>query len=171
MFNRRLNSAAQSHIGEFEMRKFFLTSAALLIFGGMAYAQNVYRGYVTASTATCCGGTVVYSSSGTCCVAVQPDEATLAAWAAKKAVAAQLDWYDEKKVEKLERADLDALQARVDALCKWAKTLSNHIFATAYADWSSNATSKIEERRKTLDKIDVAKSLVTGLPTPPEVKP
>lgn len=143
------------------MRKFLLTSAALLTFGGMAYAQS-FTGY-----AVSCGNCSYATTSGDCCVTSTPDEATLAAWAAKKAVAAQLTWFDEAKVAKLERTDLDALQVRVDDICKWARTLSNHIFATAYAEWGSNAYDKIEERRRSLDKIDVAKILVTGLPTPP----
>lgn len=143
------------------MRRLLLTTAALLTFGGVACAQtSVYGSGCSNCAYVLSGGTVV-----------SPDEATLTAWAAKKAVSAQLDWFDEKKVEKLDRSDVDAMQARVDALCKWAKTLSNHIFAAAYAEWGSSATSKLEERRRSLDKIDVAKSLVTGLPTPPESKP
>lgn len=80
----------------------------------------------------------------------------LSAWAAKKAVEHQLNWFDEKEVAKLDRVKLDALQERVDVLCKWAKTLSNHIFANAYAEWGQQVTSKLNERRSTLDKLDVA---------------
>lgn len=128
-------------------------------------------GYFATSGTVCMNcvqsGNGLIVSTATCCVS-QPDDSTIAHWAASKAVAAQLDWYDEKKVDKLDRAELDAMQARVDEVCKWAKTLSNHIFASAYAAWGQKATSKLEERRHSLDKLDVAKSLVTGLPSPPE---
>ena len=139
------------------------TAAALFALTDGAMAQVVMP---------CSSNCSYITSSGTssvCCTATV-DEATLAKWAAKKAVAAQLDWFDEDKVKKLGRADLDALQVRVNDICKWAETLSNHILASAYYEWGTNATSGLNERRRTLDKIDIAKSLVTGLPIPPENK-
>ena len=147
------------------MRNKLLVCAALLaISSSGASAQGVA---IYGSTCGNCGYITSAGGVVTCCGVATPDDATLASWAAKKAVASQLDWFDEKKVERLDRSDLDSLQARVDEVCKWAKTLSNHIFAAAYAEWGMFATSKLEERRRSLDKLDVAKSLVTGLPTPP----
>lgn len=137
--------------------------------GGNGAAQQ--GGVYPSSCGNCVTlGSGVLTTTSTCCTVSAPDEATLAAWAAKKAVAAQLTWYDEDKVKKLDREDLDALQARIDGICTWAKTLSNRIFGNAYAEWGIAATSKLNERRKTLDQIDIAKSFITGLPTPPEAK-
>lgn len=119
--------------------------------------------FITQGSVT--GGT---TASLACCTSSGPDDSTIAAWAAKKAVARQLDWFNEKEAEKFDRAKVDEFQAKVDALCKWAKTLSNHIFSQAYVDWGVKATAKLDERRHYLDKLDVAESLITGLPTPPE---
>ena len=150
-----------------ELKAALLLTAALLI----AVPAQAQTGCCTSSstgavyTST---GAVVISAASSCCLVATPDDATLAAWAAKKAVEAQLDWLGkETEIEKYDRAKVDELQARVDDLCKWAKTLSNHIFRDAYAEWGSRATHKLNERRASLDKLDVAKSLVTGLPTPP----
>lgn len=146
------------------MRAVFIIVTMLALMGG-AGAQS----YI-ASNGMCCmtisQGTVTTTSSA-CCTSSGPDDSTIARWAAKKAVARQLDWYDEKKVEKLDRTSLDEMQERIDALCKWAQSLSNHIFRSAYIEWGADATYKLNERRQFLDKMDVAESLVTGLPKPP----
>lgn len=143
---------------------------ALAMWAGAAMAQGTGGSYVSGCSNCVTMGSGTVMTMSTCCTVSGPDEATLAAWAAKKAVAAQLTWYDEDKVKKLDREDLDALQARIDGICTWAKTLSNRIFGNAYAEWGILATSKLNERRKTLDQIDIAKSFITGLPTPPEAK-
>lgn len=131
----------------------------------------------TQSWAQCCAnytsniGTTTLSSGNSICVncgQLTPDESTIAAWAARKSVNRQLDWFVDKEVEKADRATIDELQKRVDDICKWAKDLSNHIFRKAYMDWGTDATTKLEVRRHTLDKLDVAESLITGLPTPPK---
>lgn len=139
------------------MRNIIYSIAALVLCSSAAYADCC----VTDTTA----GFVVLSCGN--CVTITPDESTLAAWAAKKAVNSQLDWFDKNKVAKLNREDLDAMQDRVQKLCGWTTTLSNHIFRDAYIDWVNNANSVIAARRLTLDQLDVAKSLVTGLPSPP----
>lgn len=148
------------------MQKILFALVSLVIFASVANAQTTVY---SVQTGTCC---VVTSSnvvhlSGQCCVSSAPDETTIAGWVARNAVNRQLDWYDEKKVEKLDRAALDEMQERVDALCKWAATLSNHIFRKAYIEWGTDATMALEHRRQYLDKLDVAESLVGGLPTPP----
>jgi len=157
------------------MRKIICSIAAVLCCCSAAQADCCVISAGSNITSTAVG--VVSSASGntmpyvyvtnTCCVATV-DEATLAAWAAKKAVESQLDWFDRGKVIKLNREDLDAMQERINKLCEWAKTLSNHILRTAYINWAQNANEVIAARRLTLDKLDVAKSLVTGLPTPPQ---
>jgi hypothetical protein len=153
-----------------KMIVFVIVALSVLTEGAVAQGYTITSSCCTV-TSSCC--TVVsagtnYISGTSCCATVVPDEATLAAWAARKAVEIQLNWFDKDKVKKLERDDIDALQIRVDAICKWAKTLSNHISVRAYAEWGADATSKLEERRQSLDKLDVAKSLVVGLPVPPE---
>lgn len=128
--------------------------------------------HANAQCGNCVSTGATYLTSNICCntISITPSEETLAAWAARKAVAAQLTWFDADKLKNMSREDIDKQQQRIDEILKWAKTLSNHIFATAYGTWGAAATSKIEDRRRDLDKFDVAKSIVTGLPTPPEMK-
>lgn len=102
------------------------------------------------------------------CGGIQPDDNQIAAWAASKAVEGQqAQWWNEKKVSELSRAELEARIIRLNALCKWAETLSNHVFAHAYQQWARDRLVELENRRQTLDNLDVAKSIITGLPTPP----
>lgn len=142
--------------------KRLLVLSALTLLPSIAQAQSCANCVYTTSGS----GQLTVSS---CCTQA-PSEETMAKWAAAKAIEIQLNWFDEKKIKEADRATIDALQVRVDELCKWAKTLSNHIFSSAYLEWGKKATAIIEERRLFLDKMEVVKSLVIGLPIPPESK-
>jgi hypothetical protein len=163
------------------MRKLLLSSIALIALTGPVWAScggqrqdsngfvydycgNVIGYYNTSGSATCCA--VSYSSGST---TISPDESTLASWAARKAVESQQDnWLEDKKISKLTREELDAAVARLTKLREWAKGLSNHIIADAYCNWIDARNAELATRRANLDKLDVALTLVKGLPTPPE---
>ncbi len=147
------------------MRKRLLLTAALLLAPSAAFAGQYY--YTTDPNCGNCGPYTIDANGNV--VSPPPSEVSLARWAARKAVESQLDWLGtSKQIEKYDRAKLDALQARVDGLVKWAEKLSNHILRDVYCEWAREATKALEERRATLDKLDVAKAIVSGLPTPPE---
>jgi hypothetical protein len=153
------------------MRKFLLASAALLALGTTAQAgcTGCVGMQTFATTGVTCSDCVLYNNGNG--LSYQPGESTLAAWAARKAVENQQSaWWDEKKVEKLTREELDARAERLATIRKWADTLSNHIFASAYRTWAAEREQELATRRQTLDQLDVALSLVKGLPTPPEGK-
>jgi len=149
------------------MRKLLLSSVALVALASSAHAQ-CNSGCATTSGVITCGNCTTTSISSCCYVNAAPDESTLATWAARKAVESQQgDWWNEKKVDKLTREELDSRADRLTELKKWAKTLSNHIFAAAYSNWATEREGELAARRQTLDQLDVALSLVKGLPQPP----
>lgn len=144
--------------------KILLAFATTIALTDFAHAQS------TVTCGNCITSAGTYVTTSACCTTGTPSEETIATWAAKRAVAAQLTWFEPDKVKSLSREDIDKQQQRVDEIRKWAKTLSNQILATAYAGWGADATFKLQERRNELDKYDLVKSLVIGLPTPPEMK-
>jgi hypothetical protein len=146
------------------MKNFLLSTIALLALSASAQAQ-------TSGTVSSCGNCVYVSLGTSSCCTATIDDSTLASWAAKKAVESQQSvWWDEKKVKDLTREEVDARAAKLTALKAWAKGLSNHIFADAYCNWADARAADLAGRRQTLDQLDVALSLVKGLPTPPEGK-
>ena len=152
------------------MRKLLLTSVALIALTGAANAQCPGGGapvqYGTCTSTSSASGCDASGSYAT--VTDSPDESALASWAARKAVEHQQStWWDETKVDKLTREQLDARTERLNALQRWARGLSNHIFGEAYVQWANDRLSELARRRITLDQLDVALSLVKGLPTPP----
>jgi hypothetical protein len=148
------------------MKNFLLSTIALLALSASAQAQATGNGY-----ATNCGNCVILTTSSGCCATYSIDDTTLASWAAKKAVESQQSaWWDEKKVKDLTREEVDARAAKLTALKAWAKGLSNHIFADAYCNWVDMRSADLAGRRQSLDQLDVALSLVKGLPTPPNDK-
>ena len=113
------------------MKRLLLSSVIMLALSGAAHAQNCC--YATTTTCINCSNGVIYFSGSS----VTADESTLASWAARKAVESQQStWWETKKVKDLSREELDARTEKLAALKVWAKTLSNHIFATAYCDWA-----------------------------------
>jgi hypothetical protein len=169
------------------MKKLLVTTAALFAgFTSFALAQNCGGGCATMTTSTnsyyctngrgelyICdnGGTVsVISGTALTCCTMSYDDGSLASWAARKAVESQQGawWGDDKTVGKLTREEVDARQERLEALQKWAKTLSNHIFCDAYVQWANSRLSELATRRRSLDQLDVALSVVKGLPQPPD---
>jgi|ERR1700694_620927 len=146
------------------MKRLLLVSAALFL-SSPVQAQNCC--VVTAATSSTCGNCATFYVGGSS----QPDESVLASWAARKAVESQQSkWWNERKVSDLTREEVDQRTERLTALKVWAKTLSNHIFSTAYIAWADERLAALNGRRSDLDKLDVALSLVRGLPTPPEGK-
>lgn len=152
------------------MRRILLAGGVILLSASLGHAQqcctiigNTVVG-VSADTSYCPNNEGIAVSCNSA-----PDEGTLARWAADHAVSAQLgaSWPDKKAIGKLDRAGIDALAARIDTLRKWAQKLSNHIIRDSYIRWAQNEESLVDVRRSTLDKLDVAKGLVTGLPALP----
>ena len=156
------------------MRKSLLASCAYVAFTVSARACDGGSScVVTLSSSPVNTVSNYYVVTNGCCNAnvVSPSDDTLASWAAKKAVESQQGtWWDLKKVKDLSREELDARSAKLDALVVWAKTLSNHIFGDAYCNWALARKSELATRRASLDQLDIALSLVKGLPTPPEGK-
>ena len=139
--------------------RYFLLASALVVLPQAARAQ---------SCSNCLYFRTGYAISCSDCQS-KPDDNQLAAWVASKAVEwQQSGWWGEKKVEDLSRSEVDERTARLTALEKWTKTLSNHVFAHAYEEWVRARSRELEERRQVLDNLDVAKSLITGLPVPPK---
>jgi len=155
------------------MKKLLLTGCAFVAFSSPAWACTQFSNV----SAYCCANEpcspqsnvlVVSGTTASCCTTTISDT-TLAEWATRKAVESQQStWWNVKKVSDLSRDELDARAKKLEALVAWAKTLSNHIFSAAYCDWAAARQSELTIRRTTLDQLDVALSLVKGLPTPPE---
>jgi hypothetical protein len=146
------------------MKKLLLSTTVLLALSSAADAQTTGSSYVV------CGNCAYAATTMTVCCSATVDDSTLASWAAKKAVESQQSSWWKGKVSDLSREEVDTRTARLTALKDWAKGLSNHIFAQAYCDWADQRLDELAERRKSLDQLDVALSLVKGLPVPPEGK-